>query len=170
PIMSMPLAGIRMLLLRHEAANMQSFGFALICANVPPARIMPVFMGGGDEALVLRNMTLGTDAEPYFRWLAYGVVLIMALPPIIASFRAVKNYRGWLYNVGFMILPLLIIGSYGFVFLNGLLERGFLVDVWIMGTPVFITLHTTVVLIVLLLFFRKELFHFVKEKVIPLQL
>jgi hypothetical protein len=159
-----------MFLLRSETTKLQSFGFVLIWANVPQARIMTVFMGGGDETVVFRNMTLGTDAEPYFRWLAYGAVLIMALPPIIASFRAVKNYRGWLYNVGFMIVPLLIIGSYGFVLLNGLLERGFLADVWIMGTPVFITLHTTAVLIILLLFFRKELFRFVKEKVIPLQL
>ncbi|MBX2969122.1 MAG: hypothetical protein KF803_07105 [Cyclobacteriaceae bacterium] len=170
PIFSMTLAWIGMFLLRNETTKMQSLGFVLIWANVPQARIMTVFMGGGDETVVFRNMTLGTEAEPYFRWLAYGVVLLMALPPIIASFRAVKNKQGWLYNVGFMILPLLIIGSYGFVFLNGLLERGFLANVWIMGTPVFITLHTTFVFIVLLLFFRKELFRLVKEKVIPLQL
>ena len=169
PIFSMALAWIGMFLLRNEAAKMQSFGFALIWANVPQARIMTVFMGGGDEALVLRNMTLGTDAEPYFRWLAYGIVLFMALPPIVASFRAVKNKRGWLYNIGFMILPLLVFGTYGLVLLNGLLARGFLADVWIMGTPLFITLHTALVLVVLLFFFRKELFRLVKEKVVPLQ-
>jgi hypothetical protein len=90
----------------------------------------------------------------------------MALPPIMASFRAVKNKQGWLYNLGFMILPLLVIGIYGFVFLNGLLERGFLSEVWIMGTPLFITIHTTVVLLILIIFFRKDLFTIVKDNVI----
>lgn len=164
PVFSMTLAWIGMFLLKNENAKGQSIGFVLIWANVPQARIMTVFMGGGDESLVLRNLTMGTAAEPYFRWLAYAIVLIMALPPIIASFRAVQNNRGWRYNIGFMVLPLLIIGAYGFVFLNGLLERGFLADVWIMGTPIFITLHTTIVLIILILFFRKDLTTFVKDK------
>jgi len=163
PILSMTLAWIGMLLLRNDDSKRQSFGFALIWANVPQARIMTVFMNGGDERLVLRNLTLGTEAEPYFHWVACTVVLFMALPPIIASFRAVKNKRGWLYNIGFMILPLLVFGVYGFVFLNGLLERGFLAEVWIMGTPLFITLHTAMVLIVLLLFFRKHLFLLVRN-------
>jgi len=90
--------------------------------------------------------------------------MIMAAPPIITSFRAVKNNYGWLYNIGFMVLPLLVFGTYGFVFLNGLLEKGFLSDVWIMGTPLFITLHTLLVLIILLLFFRKQLFTLVKNR------
>jgi hypothetical protein len=81
----------------------------------------------------------------------------MALPPIIASFRAVKNKYGWLYNIGFMVLPLVIMGGYGFVLLNGLLEKGFLSEVWIMGTPLFITLHTLLALSLLILFFRNRL-------------
>ena len=124
---------------------------------MPQARIMTVLMSGGDERLVMRYLTKGTALEPYFGWIGTLVVLIMALPPIIASFRAVKNKYGWLYNIGFMVLPLVVFGTYGFVFLNGLLEKGFLSEVWIMGTPLFITLHTLLVLIVLLLFFRKQL-------------
>lgn len=166
PIFSMTLAWIGMFMLRNNEPQKQSLGFFLVWANVPQARIMTVLMGGGDEMVVLRNLTLETSAEDWFRYLAYGIVLIMALPPIIASFRAVKNKQGWLYNLGFMILPLLVIGIYGFVFLNGLLERGFLSEVWIMGTPIFITIHTTVVLLILIIFFRKDLFTIVKDNVI----
>jgi hypothetical protein len=162
PTFSMALAWVGMFLLKNNDAKKQSLGFALIWANVPQARLMTVFMGGGDETVVMRNLTMGTEFELHFRWLAYAVVIIMALPPIIVSFRAVKNKFGWLYNVGFMVLPLLVIGSYGFVFLNGLLEKGFLAEVWIMGTPLFITLHTALVFAVLLLFFRKNLFTMVQ--------
>lgn len=63
-----------------------------------------------------------------------------------------QNKKGWLYNIGLMVLPLVVFGTYGFILLNGLLERGFLIEVWIMGTPLFITFHTLLVLVVLLLF------------------
>lgn len=168
PIFSMTLAWTGMFMLKDNQSGKQSLGFFLIWANVPQARIMTVFMDGGDEMLVLRNLTMNTSAESYFRYLAYAVVLIMALPPIVASFRAIRNQRRWLYNLGFMILPLVIIGAYGFVFLNELLERGLLSEVWIMGTPLFITLHTTAVLLILIVFFRKDLFTIVKDNVISI--
>jgi hypothetical protein len=157
PVFSMTLAWVGMFLLNNINEAKQSLGFVLIWANVPQARIMTVLMSGGDERLVMRNITKGTSLEPYFGWIAIVIVFIMALPPIIASFRAVKNNYGWLYNVGFMVLPLVIIGSYGFVLLNGLLERGFLSSVWIMGTPLFITLHTLFALTLLMAFFRNQL-------------
>lgn len=163
PVFSMSLAWIGMFLLRTNDSKKQSFGFALIWANVPQARIMTVLMNGGDERLVLRNLTLGTGAEQYFHWIACAVVLLMALPPILASFRSVNNKRGWLYNLGFMVLPLVVLGTYGFLFLNGLLQRGFLANVWVMGTPLFITLHTALALIILLIFFRKDLFTLAKK-------
>jgi hypothetical protein len=114
-------------------------------------------MGGGDEGVVARYLLNGTFWQPYQYAIACAVVMVMALPPIIASFRAVKNNGGWLYNIGFMVLPLIVLGGYGFVLLNGLLAKGFLAGVWIMGTPLFITLHTLVVLILLLLM-RRHLF------------
>lgn len=163
PLFSMSLAWVGMFLLKNASVNKQSLGFMMIWANVPQARIMTVLMGGGDEMVVIRYLTKETWHDPYFRWIAYVIVLVMALPPIIASFRAVKNERGWLYNIGFMILPLLVFGAYGFMFLNSLLESGFLADVWVMGTPLFITLHTAVALFLLLIFFRKYLFTMVKE-------
>lgn len=167
PVFSMTLAWMGMFLLNNPNEKKQSLGFALIWANVPQARIMTVLMSGGDERLVMRNLTKGTPLEPYFGWIAIVIVLIMALPPIIASFRAVKNNYGWLYNVGFMVLPLVIIGSYGFLFLNGLLEKGFLSEKWIMGTALFITLHTLLVLTLLMLCFRNQLVTMVSKRNIP---
>lgn len=162
PVFSMSLAWIGMFLLKNSDPKKQSLGFVLIWGNVPQARIMTVFMHGGDERLVMRYLTKGTALDSYFEWIAIAVVLLMALPPIIASFRAVKNKLGWLYNVGFMVLPLLVLGLYGFTFLNGLLAKGFLAEVWIMGTPLFITLHTLLMLVLLLGFLRKHLFTMVR--------
>jgi hypothetical protein len=164
PILSMTLAWIGIFLLRSSSSLKQSFGFALIWSNVPQARIMTVLMGGGDEKVVMRVLTAGTSLEPYYKWIAVLIVLIMALPPIIASFRAVQNKRGWLYNIGFMILPLIVIGAYGFLFLNTLLKKGFLQEVGMMGTPIFITLHTLLAFIVLVLFFRSDLLTYAKNK------
>lgn len=162
PVFSMSLAWIGMFLLKNSDLKKQSLGFVLIWGNVPQARIMTVLMHGGDERLVMRYLTKGTTLDPYFEWIAIAVVLLMALPPIIASFRAVKNKLGWLYNVGFMVLPLLVLGLYGFTFLNGLLAKGFLAEVWIMGTPLFITLHTLLMLVLLLGLLRKHLFTMVR--------
>jgi hypothetical protein len=64
-----------------------------------------------------------------------------------------------------MIFPLLVLSLYGFGLLNTLLERGFLAQIWIMGTPLFITLHTLAVLVVLLVWFRKDLFTFSTQPV-----
>lgn len=163
PVFSMTLAWIGMFLLNHSQSQKQSFGFALIWANVPQARLLTVLMGGGDETVVMRNLTAGTSFETYFHWIAYAVVVVMALPPIVASFRTVKNKYGWLYNVSFMVLPLVVLGAYGFVFLNGLLEKGFLKNVWIMGTPLFITVHTLFMLVLLIGLFRKQLFLLVRD-------
>ena len=164
PIFSMTLAWIGMFLLKSSSSTNQSFGFVLIWVSAPQARIMTVLMGGGDEGYVLRILTLDTSLQPYYRWIAIALVLVLALPPIIAVFRAVKNKRAWLYNVGFLMLPLIISGAYVFAFLNGLLKSGLLSEVGIMGTPVLITLHTLLVLVVLLGFFRKDLFTLVKNK------
>lgn len=163
PVFSMSLAWTGMWLLKNSSTKMQSLGFALIWGNVPQARIMTVLMGGGDEMVVVRSILQGTNLLPFKFWIACVIVIAMALPPIITSFLTVKNKYGWLYNIGFMILPLVVIGAYGFVFLNGLLKKGFLADVWIMGTPLFITVHTLLVLLLFLVFMRKEVFTYARD-------
>jgi hypothetical protein len=163
PLFSMTLAWIGMVWLRSKNERMQSVGFTLIWGNVPQARIMTVLMGGGDEKVFFREILRGTAIQDHYLLMATILVLLLALPPIVWSFLAVKNKHSWLYNFGFMILPLLILGSYGFLLLNNLLERGFLSQVWIMGTPLFITLHTSIMLIILLVLLRKDLFTLVRD-------
>ena len=164
PLFSMTLAWIGMFLLRSNLEKRQSFGYFLVWANVPQARIMTVLMRGGDERLFFREILSGTAIQDLYWYVAIAFVLLIALPPIVAAFRVVQNKFGWLYNVGFMILPLVVLGSYGFVFLNGLLERGFLSEVWIMGTPLFITMHTTTLLVILIAFLRTHLVSIAKDK------
>ena len=164
PIFSMTFSWIGMFMLKNSNIKIQSWGFALIWGNVPQARIMTVLMGGGDEMVFVREITRGTELATGFRWIAVVVVFIMALPPIIAAFKTVKNRWGWLLNIGFMVLPLVIGGLYGFGLLNTLLKNGFLADVWIMGTPLFITLHTLVVLVAFLILFRRDIQTLVDKK------
>jgi hypothetical protein len=163
PLFSMALAWVGMFLLWSPVLTRQSMGLALIWANVPQARLMTVLMKGGDEYVVTRSLAEGTSVDPW--WLAVLWVAVMTLPPMTASFLRIRNRFGWAYSVGFMVLPLMVLVLYGFGLLNTLLERGFLDQVWIMGTPLFITLHTLAVLVVMLVWFRKDLFTFSTQPV-----
>jgi hypothetical protein len=163
PLFSMTLAWVGMFLLWSPVGTRQSLGLVLTWANVPQARLMTVLMEGGDEYVVTRSLAEGTTLDPW--WLAVVWVAIMTVPPMISSFFRIKNRSGWAYSVGFMIFPLLVLSLYGFGLLNTLLERGFLAQIWIMGTPLFITLHTLAVLVVLLVWFRKDLFTFSTQPV-----
>jgi hypothetical protein len=164
PVFSMGLAWIGMFLLRSGNLSWNSLGFCLIWCNIPEARIATVLMGGGDEMVVIRELTRGTTLAADFRWISTLIVFAMALPPMIASFMAVKGKWGWLQNIAFMTLPLVMWGLYLHVLGNKLLFSGFLAEPWIMGTPLLITLHTILAL-GLFLIVRKELFTLVQDPI-----
>ncbi len=162
PVFSMGLAWLGAFWLGSTSAARQSLGFCLIWTNIPEARRITVLMGGGDEMVVVRELTRDTAWAADFRWIATVVVFAMALPPIIASFRALKYKWGWLHNLAFMTLPLVLWGTYLHVFGNKLLFSGFLAEPWIMGTPLLITLHTLLALGLFLLF-RRQLLTLIRQ-------
>lgn len=168
PVFSMGLAWVGMLLLRNRTLSLKSLGFCLIWCNIPEARIATVLMGGGDEMVVVRELTRGTFLANDFRWISMLIVFAMAFPPMVASFVALKGKWAWLQNLLFMSLPLVVWGLYLHVLGNQLLFSGFLAEPWIMGTPLLITLHTALALI-LFLMVRKELLTLAREPLVTVR-
>lgn len=163
PLFSFAVAWTGMFMLKSHNPSIQSLGFISIWGSVPQARVATILGGGGDELVVARIVTAGTPMEAYYKLIAMIIVFALALPPMIAAFRAVSNKWGWLINIGFSVGALAVWALYLFGLMNNILASGFLAEVWIMGTPLLITLHTIMVLL-LLLFVRRELFTFVKTE------
>ena len=134
----------------------KALGFALIFSNIPFGRITTVMMGGGDEIVVIRNF-LSTDfTRTQMILMGSALLLAVGTPPILAAYRALTNKKSWIYIVAFLNLPLLFLLLYTLMGLNTILSSGFLAHPWIMGTPLFITVHTLVAA-TLLIWLRKNL-------------
>lgn len=129
----------------------QTLGFAFIFTNIPFGRITQTMKGAGDEMVVIRHL-LKNDLSPnQLILIGSAIVLILGVPPIIKAYRIITNKRSWLYLLGFLTLPIAFILIYILIGMNSLLNIGFLSNVGIMGTPLLITLHTLMALILLVL-------------------
>ena len=157
PLVSFALMWLGMFWLGSEDPNKLTFGFSLIFANIPFGRISTVMMGGGDEMVVTRHFLKGEYSRTSMILICSTVILCFVVPPISRAFNVLKNRWVWLYIIGFLTLPLLFLLVYVLTGLNSLLDKGFLSALWIMGTPILITIHTSIALISLL-WLRKNLF------------
>jgi hypothetical protein len=157
PFVSFALMWLGMFWLGSKDPHKLTFGFSLIFANIPFGRISTVMMGGGDEMVVTRHFLKSDYSRASMILICSAVVLGLVLPPISRAFRVLTNRWSWLYIIGFLTLPLLFLLIYVLTGLNSLLNKGFLATPWIIGTPVLITLHTSIALISLL-WLRKNLF------------
>ena len=157
PFFSFALMWLGMFWLSSNNSKKVALGFSLIFSNIPFGRITTVMMGGGDEMVVVRHFMTGDFSRTQMIFIGTLIVLAIGVPPIAKAFRILQNKRAWIYIVGFLTLPLLFLLVYTLIGLNTLLESGFLASPWIMGTPLFITLHTSIAL-VLLMAFRRHLY------------
>jgi len=135
-------------------AKKQILGFILIFANLPFARILTAFLGGGDEVYGLHVVFGNENNQQWIHYLGLGIVLAAAVPPLITAWKAIANRYRWAYFLGFLLLPMLLAMLVIFMGLNGLLQKGVLAEPWIWGTPALITIHTIVVIIVVSASFR----------------
>lgn len=126
----------------------QILGFILIFANLPFARILTAFMGGGDEVYGLHVVFGNEHNRDLIHYVGLGIVLAAAVPPLVSAYKAIANRYRWLYFLGFLLLPMLLAMLVIFMGLNGLLQQGVLAEPWIWGTPALVTLNTIVVIIV----------------------
>ncbi len=144
-------------LMKATAGEKRTFGFSLIFANVPFARIFTALLGGGDEKIVLTFVFADSLNLATVKILAGGIVLLFCLPPLVIALRNMLNKQRLWYFVGFNILPLVFGLIYVFIFLNGLLTRGFFSSPILLGTPTLIMLNTGLMLLVLAKFGRNLL-------------
>lgn len=157
PVFSFAMMWLGMIWLGSSYPNRQAFGFSLIFANIPFGRITTAMMGGGDEMVVVRHFLKEDLSRMQLIMVGSTILLALGLPPIISVVRVMTNRRPWLIVFGFLTLPLAFLLVYTLMGLNTLLSQGFLAEVWAFGTPLLITLHTTIALIVLI-WLRKNLF------------
>ena len=151
PVFSFALMWLGMFWLSSIDTAKKALGFSLIFTNIPFGRITTVMMGGGDEMVVVRHFLSTEFNRTKMILICSTIVLIVGVPPIVAAFRSIQNKKAWLYILGFLTLPLLFLLLYTLIGLNTLLGAGFLSTEWIMGTPLLITLHTVIALILLIL-------------------
>lgn len=128
--------------------NQKSFGFALIFANMPFARLLNPMLGGGDEMVVL--MTFFEDYQTA-RILTGVVIVLITFIPLRKCYLIIqnKNKMGWFLLFYFIpvVLDLLIVLG----IMNTLLDKGILADYWILGSPILVTLWTLIVLLVFII-------------------
>ena len=163
PVVSFALMWWGMFWLNSKESGKFTLGFSLIFANIPFGRLSSVMMGGGDEMVVIRHLLKNDFSRPQLTLICSVMVLGIVLPPVAKAFRILTNRWAWLYIIGFLTLPLLFLLVYVLTGLNTLLNAGFLATPWIMGTPLLITLHTSIALISLL-WLRNYLFSIKKKK------
>ena len=148
-------------MLLHSSKNgkQNAIEFSLIFSSIPFGRISEAMKGAGDEMQVSRHLL-----QHYFNrieiMLITSILLFLLLtPPVITAVRMLTNKRSGLYLVGFLTLPLVFILLYILIGMNSLLSAGFLSNSLIMGTPLLITVHTSLAML-LLWIFRKNLYAF----------
>jgi hypothetical protein len=154
PLFSFLLIWLGMFWLISTSIKKQALGFALIFANIPLGRISQAMMGSGDEMVVVRHLLKASFDHTQIVWICSVILLVLGLPPIIKAWRIIANKYAWLYVLGFLTLPLVFILSYVLTGLNALLNSGFLASQLVMGTPLLITLHTLLVLVLLSLTYK----------------
>jgi len=88
------------------------------------------------------------------RIVAFLVVSAICIPPLITAYKAIDNKKKLLIFICFLIIPLVLDTVVILILLNGILEKGILNQVWIMGTPLLITLWFAACSFVVTLNFR----------------
>ena len=137
-------------------ARMKVFGFSLLFANLPFARIFTALMGGGDEKVVIQ--AIAGNINPFTtKIIAALLVTLICLPPMIIAYRNLIARRRFLWIAGFAIVPLIYGMLYHHMFLNWLLKKGIAADSKILGTPTLVLLHF-LLMVLLLIVFGKSLF------------
>ncbi|MFD0940907.1 hypothetical protein [Pedobacter boryungensis] len=120
----------------------QSFGLLLILGNMQFGRMYMAAMGSGDEVWGVRSLFLNADHSNFqtIKMITFLIVTVICVPPLITAYKAIANKKKILLFIGFLIFPLILDTIMILIVLNGILNKGFLNQEWIMGTPFLTTL------------------------------
>ncbi len=153
PIFTFIMIWIGAIILKNnQDVHKKSFGFSLLFANMPFARILTASMGSGDEVWglnqILHNHTLS--------WvIGLSFILLVTFYPLIIAYRSIQNNKkiGWFLL--FFIVPVVIDLLFVLGVLNSILQQGVLDQYWILGSPMLVSVWTMFVIFVFLLFRKK---------------
>jgi len=131
-----------------RTVEQKTFGFSLIFANTPFARIMTASLGGGDEVWGLGYLM----NDHSIAWMTgFLLVLIITIFPIVKAFKLIKNKRKLLWFLLFFLAPTFIDILVVLGILNTLLQQGLLSSYWILGSPMIVSIWTFIVAFIFLL-------------------
>jgi len=136
------------LLKRTNTKEQHSFGFALVFANMPFARILTASLGGGDEVSAL-NQLLNNHSLAWV--IGLSCILLIVGYPLYKAFVTIGNKRRIGFYLLFLLTPIVIDMLVVLGLLNRLLENGVLANYWILGSPVLVTVWTIFVVIFFIL-------------------
>lgn len=142
PLFSYAVMAVGLMLMRFPAFRL--LGVALALAPNPFARLFTALMGGGDE-MVLARVLADSGKTPALRAAVIGVVGALALPPIIAAWRALAGQRRRVLAFTILLIaPMALTGDLYFVIGNRLLAAGVLTTPRIGGDPLLLFMTTVV--------------------------
>jgi len=152
------------LLKYDKSVQYRSLGLVFILGNMQFGRIYMAATGSGDEIAGFRWLFLnpGHSNAQIIRLVTLVIVSLICLPPLWTAYQAIANKRKLLTFTGFLVIPLILDTVVILILLNGLLKNGLLNEVWIMGTPLFITIWF-VLCSLLVIFNFKYLTHFARK-------
>jgi hypothetical protein len=129
-------------------------GVALALAPNPFARLLTAAMGGGDE-MVLARVIAESGKTPLLRVAVLIVVGALALPPIVAAWRALGGVqRRMAWFVALLLGPVALTGVLYLVIGNRLLAAGVMTTPAIGGDPLLLFITTVTSALLTLLTFR----------------
>ena len=133
---------------QNKTNEQRSFGYALIFANMPFARLFQPLTGGGDEVWALTKLL---HNRLLAQVIGFAVILLITAYPLYKAYTLVQNKRRVLWFILFFLTPVLIDEIILLGVMNGLLQKGILNTYWILGSPVLVTVWTATVLTVFIL-------------------
>ena len=155
--------------LKHgSSTSIRSLGLVFIFGNMPFGRMYMAATGSGDEVYGLRSLFINSDHSNllWVKLLGFVIVALICVPPLVTAYRAIANKRKLIIFVSLLILPLMLDTVILLILLNGVLAKGILNQVFIMGTPLLVTLWFISCLAIVSIGF-KCLTHFAVKEVNP---
>jgi len=133
---------------KNKTNDQKAFGFSLIFANIPFARILTASIGGGDEVWGLYQLLKN---HPLAWTIGLITVVIITIIPLYKAFMLIENKSriGWflLFFLAPTVIDLLLVMG----LMNTVLENGILSNYWILGSPILVTLWTITVTTIFIL-------------------
>jgi hypothetical protein len=133
------------LLRNDKTIDEKTFGFSLIFANMPFARIFNPIFGGGDEVVVINSFIHNHNLS---RIIVLILIILIVVYPLYKAYKLIENKYKIAWFIMFLILPMVLDLLIVLGVMNTLLEKGVLNKYWILGSPILVTVWTSIVILI----------------------